>query len=30
MGKESTPAPIKQPVFNDKPDRQGQPPKRGK
>ena len=27
MGKQSTPAPIPQPVFNDKPDRMGQPRK---
>ena len=30
MGKQSTPAPIPQPIFNGKPDRMGQPPKRGK
>jgi hypothetical protein len=30
MGKQSTPPPAKQPVFNDKADRMGQPPKRGK
>jgi hypothetical protein len=27
---QSTPPPVKQPVFNGKPDRMGQPPKRGK
>jgi hypothetical protein len=30
MGKESTPAPVKQPVFPTKPDRLGQPGKGSK
>ena len=30
MGKQSTPAPIPQPRFDDRPNRMGTPPKRGK
>jgi hypothetical protein len=30
MSKQSTPAPIKQPVFNEQPNRMGTPPKPGK
>ena len=29
MGKQSTPAPIPQPKFDDSPNRLGQPPRKG-
>jgi hypothetical protein len=30
MGKQSTPAPIPQPKFDDSPNRMGTPPRKGK